>query len=185
VVDILVNNLVLEAGVLDSGSQIIVIREDLAREAQVSINPQRRLEMEAASGGVSWTLGCAEDLHMRIGDIPFKVHAHIVQRAPFHLLLGRPFHHLLRCRLEDHPDGLVEVSLRNPSDPLHVISVPSRPRKSHQAGYLGTFSLSTQTSPPHLNAFDTYQVAALVSLTQASHDLPTSILAYKKVAKKV
>lgn len=38
---------------------------------------------------------------MQIGDIAFEVHTHIVNKAPFQLLLGRPFHHLLLCQLED------------------------------------------------------------------------------------
>jgi len=115
-IDILVNNLRTEAGVLDQGSQIVVIREDLAKEVGAQINTQRTLRMEGANGSTSRTLGCAEDLNMRIGDVSFTIHAHVVRTAPFRLLLGRPFHHLLLCRLEDHPDH-VDVSIRDPADP--------------------------------------------------------------------
>jgi hypothetical protein len=87
-VDVIVNGLTVEAGVLDSGSQIIAIREDLAREVQAQINEDRQLEMEVASCGVSRTVGCTEYLPMQIGDIPFTVHTHVVKRALFCLLLG-------------------------------------------------------------------------------------------------
>ncbi|KAH9010333.1 hypothetical protein EDB84DRAFT_1226806, partial [Lactarius hengduanensis] len=113
-IDVMINDAITEAGVLDQGSQIVVIRWDLAQEAGVSINHDHRLDMEGANGVVSKTLGCAENLTMRVGDVTFAIHAHVVDRAPFRLLLGRPFHHLLLCRLEDHPDGRVEVSVRDP-----------------------------------------------------------------------
>ncbi len=85
--------------------------------------------MEGANGITNWTLGCAEYLPMRIGDIQFTVHAHVVANAPFRLLLGRPFHYALLCWIEDFPSGDVEVSICNPANPSHRFSVPSRTRK--------------------------------------------------------
>jgi len=126
-IDVLMNNICTEAGILDQGSQIIVIQEDLAREVGAQINTQCILRMEGANGSTLSTLGCAEDLPMHIGDISFTTHAHVIRTAPFRLLLGRPFHHLLLCRLEDHPDR-VDVSICNPADPSRSIAVPSRER---------------------------------------------------------
>ena len=96
-IDILVNSHKTKAGMLDQGSQIVVIRKDLANEVGTQINTQRVLQMEGANSSMSRTLGCAEDLEMRIGDVSFTIHAHVVCTAPFRLLLGRPFHHLLLC----------------------------------------------------------------------------------------
>lgn len=48
--DVLVNNCRTYAGVLDQGSQIVVIREDLANEVGAKINAQRTLRMEGANG---------------------------------------------------------------------------------------------------------------------------------------
>jgi hypothetical protein len=62
------------------------------------------------------TLGCTEDLEMQIGDVSLTIHAHVVHTAPFCLLLGCPFHHLLLCHLEDHPNH-VDVSIHNPAYP--------------------------------------------------------------------
>ena len=123
-VDILVNHHSTEAGVLDQGSQIVVIREDLANEVGAKINTRRTLRMEGTNGSTSRTLGCAEDLEMQIGDVSFTMHAHVVRTAPFRLLLGHPFHHLLLCQLEDHPDR-IDVSIRDPADPSRSITVPS------------------------------------------------------------
>ena len=87
--------------------------------------------MEGANGYTNWTLGCAKFLQMRVGDVPFKLHAHVVERAPFHLLLRCPFQCQLLCCLEDLPDGMVEVSVRDPHDISRHVYVPSRLRKIH------------------------------------------------------
>jgi hypothetical protein len=87
-IDIRIRDRVTEAGVINPGSQIIVIREDLAREVGATINTSRVLQMEGANGATNWTLSCAEFLPMRAGDVAFEVHTHVVEHVPFRLLLG-------------------------------------------------------------------------------------------------
>lgn len=96
-VNVQINGQVTEAGVIDPGSQIIVIREDLVRKVGAGINTDRQLQMEGANGSTNWTLGCAEYLPLCVHGIPLNVHAHIVEHAPFQLLLGCPFQHTLLC----------------------------------------------------------------------------------------
>ena len=146
-IDVLVNRVTLKAGVLDQGSQIVLIRQDLAQEANVSINTAHQIDMEGANGTVSQTLGCAENLVMQVGDVAFEIHAHVVEHAPFCLLLGRPFHHLLLCRLEDHPDGTVDLSVCDPADPARAVNIPSRARQA-QVGFIQSLACTAQASPP-------------------------------------
>ena len=87
-IDVQVGGKIIEAGVIDPGSQIIVMREDLAREVGATINADHLLQMEGANRATNWTLGCAEYLPMCAGDVSFTVHAHVVEHAPFQLLLG-------------------------------------------------------------------------------------------------
>ena len=193
-IDVQVNGRRTEAGVLDQGSQIVVIREDLANEVGARINTQRVLRMEGANGSTSRTLGCAEDLQMRIGDISFTIHAHVVRVAPFRLLLGRPFHHLLLCRLEDHPDR-VDISIRDPADPARSLAVPSRARQTTQVGFVSALACEVYPDPPRMEALERY-VSTSYSLPSSDpplsdddvKDLPeevAEVLAYKKVARKV
>jgi hypothetical protein len=144
-IDVLVNGIVPEAGILDQGSQIIVIRWDLAREAEVQFNPNFQLEMEGANGLSSKTMGCAKNLTMQIGDVSFEVHTHIVERALFRLLLGRPFHHHLLCQHEDHSDRRVDVSVHDPANPAHSFTIPSRARKA-QVGFVKALAFSLPLS---------------------------------------
>lgn len=59
-----------------------------------------------------------------IGRIDFHVHGHAVEKAPSCLLLGRRFHNLLLCCLEDNPDGSVDLVIYDPSDPALRLLFP-------------------------------------------------------------
>ncbi len=181
-IDVLVNGAIPEAGVLDGGSQIIVIRLDLAQKVGADISPNLQLDMEGINT-LSTTLGCAENLTMQVGNVVFKVHAHVVKCAPFRLLLGRPFLHLLLCLLEDYPDRSVGVTICDPANPSHPINIPSRAHTT-QVGCIRAFSLVSSPSPPKLNGL--WQHHNIVySFLADSDDPPKRVLAYKKVAKKV
>ncbi|KAH8988593.1 hypothetical protein EDB92DRAFT_2115657 [Lactarius akahatsu] len=104
--------------------------------------PHRPLRLKSANCTTSCTVGCADDPDIGVGDGPFIIHAPIVQTAPFYQL-GYPFHHLLLCRLEDHPNH-IDVYIHDPVDlsrsspelpelPLerHVTSLHPRPSTNH------------------------------------------------------
>ena len=109
--DVLVGDQVTVAGVLDPGLQIVVIWHNLAKEVDARINPNHLVEMEGANEATNWTLGCAEYLTMQVGDVPFKIHAHVVKDVPFQLLLGWPFGCAVSSAIEDLPNGETEVSV--------------------------------------------------------------------------
>ena len=198
-IDVQIGDKVLEAGVIDPGSQIIVIREDLAREVGATINTDRLLQMEGANGATNWTLGCAEYLPMRVGNVSFEVHAHIIERAPFRLLLGRPFQHALLCRIEDLANGEVEVSVQDPANPSCRTTIPSRPRKVQVASVrILTLSCCPQSQLPYQSSSrSSSQSVFLPSLTSKAPSWQPNISpsdplgnttfaqAYKKVSKKV
>ena len=114
--DVLVNGSIRVPAILDTGLQIVVIRHDIVQALGVPINYQRLIEMEGANGATNWTVGCAENLPLQVGDVVVKVHAHVVEHATFGLLLGRPFQQATLCRIEDTPSGEVEVSMRDQAD---------------------------------------------------------------------
>jgi hypothetical protein len=181
-VDVMINHTVLEAGVLDQGLQIVLIRKDLAQEAGVHINMWHQIDMEGTNGTVTKTLGCTENLIMQVGDIEFKIHAHIIDHAPFRLLLGRPFHHLLLCCLEDHPDGRVDISVCDPANPAHAIHISLRAHQS-QVGFLRTLACTIQVSTPRADALCIHHT---IPNSITSSKPPSLVLAaYKKVARKV
>src|SRR5713226_8788356 len=189
-IDILVNNLQTEAGVLDQGSQIVIIWKDLTKEVGARINTQFTLCMEGANSSTSYTLGCAKDLNMHIGDVSFAIHAHVICIVPFRLLLGHPFHHLLLCQLEDHPDH-INVSIHDLANPSHLIAVPSRARQATQVGFVSALACQVHPELPHIEALECYVANSSslpltnLLLSDDDTDNAVAVLAYKKVAQKV
>ena len=70
-----------EAGVLDQGSQMVVVRGDLAKEVSARINTQRTPCIKGASGSTFHTLDAQGGFNMVIGDLFFTINAHVVRRA--------------------------------------------------------------------------------------------------------
>jgi hypothetical protein len=69
---------------------------------------------------------------MRVGNIPFVVHVHVVERAPFGLLLGRAVSTCLALQDESYVFGLFLYSKVSPSaipmdDQLDKIFHPELP----------------------------------------------------------
>ena len=103
----------MTAGVIDSGLQIIMIHKDLMSEIGTHFSTSIWLEMEGANSATNWTLGCAENLTLQVGDMPFKVHAHVIEHTPFHLLLSCPFQKILQCTFEDQPNRSVDITIQD------------------------------------------------------------------------
>jgi len=129
--DALVNTSIKTPTILDTSSQIVVIRRDIVQSLGVPINNQRLIKMEGANGATNWMVGCAENLPLQVGDVTIKVHAHVVEHASFGLLLGRPFQKSALLRFEDLPSGKVEVSVRDPTNLERRVYVPTHPRTGH------------------------------------------------------
>lgn len=146
-IDVLVGGRNTEADIIDPGSQIVAIQKDLAEEVAARIDPSIHLEMEGANGATNQILGYAEHLAMQVGDIPFILHAHVVEQASSRLLLGQPFQHLLLCNLEEKPDGHTDITVHDPRDRNCEVSIPSCERRTH------TRSLSYQTVAPPPKTF--------------------------------
>ena len=118
-----------EMAVLDDGSSIIVLRMDLWRE--VGSEPLIREEsvtMECADTGLSQTIGMVRNLPMKMGNILLHVQAHVVEKAPYRLLLGRTFSALTGCTKHDDPNGDTLISITDPNNPSYTETLPTRPR---------------------------------------------------------
>jgi len=95
--DILVSGSVKILAIFDTSSQIVVIRQDIIQLLGVYINTQQLIKMEGANGATNWTVGCTENLMLQVGNVSFKIHAHIIENTSFGLLLRRPFQQALLC----------------------------------------------------------------------------------------
>lgn len=132
-IEVLINNQIAERGVIDNGSQIITIREDLWKElSHTTLLPKFRMSMEGADSHLSNTRGKIRDLPITIGPITFYVQVQVVMRSPCRLLLGLPFWALSNCHLDVYPDGYMTATLTDPNPPNETIVVQSFARNPHR-----------------------------------------------------
>ena len=89
--DVLVSNSINVPAIYNTSSQIIVIRKDIVQLLGIHINTQQLIEMEGANSTTNWTVGCTKNLSLQVGDVLFKIHAHVVKNASFSILFSRPF----------------------------------------------------------------------------------------------
>ncbi|KAJ6553761.1 hypothetical protein DFH09DRAFT_1318784 [Mycena vulgaris] len=135
VLDILVNNSHTIACTLDQGSEIIAMNRTIWQELGVSLSPDKVLTMESAGSNQSQTAGVVENLKFSIGDIDIQLQVHVVDGAPFDILMGRPFFRFTECLTKDRADGTQELTLTCPNTG-RIISIPTRrkpPRPDSQA----------------------------------------------------
>ena len=103
-----------EMGLLDEGSEIVIVREDLCKELGLEVSKKRRMTMQTANREKEEMQGCVEYLKLEIGGVKTYAHAFVVQIAPYRLLLGRPWQKGVKLGKIKQVDGSVEVEILDP-----------------------------------------------------------------------
>ena len=101
--------------VLNGGSQMILIRKDIWKKLNVSLDPNQAVKMEAANSTVNLTNGLVEDYPIRIDNMEVYVQMQVVDDAPYEVLLGRPFFAVYRCSEISASDGDVLLQIVDPT----------------------------------------------------------------------
>ena len=103
-------------GLLDEGSEIVIVREDLCKELGLEVSKKRRMTMQTANGEKEEMQGCVEYLKLEIGGVKTYAHAFVVQIAPYQLLLGRPWQKGVKLGKIKQVDGSVKVEILDPGE---------------------------------------------------------------------
>ncbi|TDL26454.1 hypothetical protein BD410DRAFT_715832, partial [Rickenella mellea] len=114
-IECIVGEKCVEMGLIDSGAQIILIRQDLWHDLGLPLSVTNSLVMEGIASGRARTMGSIDNLRIRIGSVIFYAQAQVVESSPTRLLLGQPFFDITRAVLKPSDDGLVTITLHDPS----------------------------------------------------------------------
>ena len=189
-----------ELGLLDDGSEIVVIREDIWKASQAKINSQIKTRMQTANGSIQEMPGCVEMLEIDIEGVKTWVHAFVIPDAPYRILLGCPWQRHVRLK-KDEDDDDVYITIRDPCNHSNLRRIATTPRPfqgppnslafltavrasvSHALQRAG-FSASTAQAAPRM------QIAAMpfteeILRAQYTLDHIRHTFAYKKVANRV
>ena len=112
------------------------MHKDIWEKTGLSLNPDTASVVEAANSSKSHTLGAIPEVTMTIGDVDLAVHVHVVEEAPFEVLLGRPFFVLTACETKDAEDGGQVLKIRDPWQGKTAL-VPTRDRVRTKVGKTG------------------------------------------------
>ena len=102
-------------GTLDSGSQIVSIDNLVCIALGVTWDPDFTIQMQDVHGGVAQTLGLARNVPFRFGDVTVYLQCHVQKRAPYMVLLGRPFDVLTESRIQNFGNGDQEITITDPN----------------------------------------------------------------------
>ena len=129
-------------GVLDSGSQIVSMNKRHAIGVGLTWDPHVVINMLSANGELNPTAGLARNIPCTIGDIVVHLQIHIIDEAPYDMLIGRPFDALAQTTIRNFKDGDQEITLIDPND-------------GHQCT-IGTYAKGKgiQVKPPPSNILD-------------------------------
>jgi CBS domain-containing protein len=128
--------------VLDGGSQIVAIDTMVARAVRLTWDPDTTIHMQSANGQLQKTRGLARNVPFVLGGLTVYLQLHVVDNAPFQILLGRPFDVLTESMVQNFPDGDQVLTITCPNTGTRC-AIPTYRRGEHK-------SLKTQRGEPKL-----------------------------------
>ncbi len=125
----LVDNTLKVECILDPGSQIIAMSEEVCHELSLLYDPSITLNMQSANGTVDKSLGLARNVPFRIGNLTFYMQVHIIRAPAYDILFGRPFDILTESVVRNFSNEDQTITVSDPNTG-QVVTVPTMPRGS-------------------------------------------------------
>ena len=110
VVTVTLNGIHEDFGLLDDGSEIVVICKDIWKASQAKINSQVRTCMQTANGSIQEMPGCIKMLEINVEGIKSWAHAFVIPDTPYCILLSHLWqHHVCLKKDEDNDDVYITI----------------------------------------------------------------------------
>ena len=81
----------------------------------ITWDPTTVIHMESAHGQVQPTEGLARNVPFRFGEITVYLQVHIINKAPYQVLLGRPFDAFTESLVKNFANGEQEITIICPN----------------------------------------------------------------------
>ena len=117
--------------ILDGGAQVVVMRKDIWHQLRAPILPNKVMAIESANAGTTMTIGVLEEHPVQLGPITVYLQIQVVEKAPFEVLLGRPFFDVVSCAEDSRSGGHHQIHVRDPkTGKPYTFPTQPRPRKA-------------------------------------------------------
>ena len=100
---------------LDSGSQIISMARNVAKNLEVNWDPDITIEMESANRSVKKTQGLAKNVLFTCGGITVYLQVHMMSSLAYKVLLGQPFDIITESLVKNEKDDRQTLTITDPN----------------------------------------------------------------------
>ena len=129
--------------ILDPGCQIVAMSEEVCTALALPYDPDIRLNMVSANGGVNQSLGLARNVAFLVGEITLYLQVHVLRSPAYDILLGRPFDILTQSVVRNFRDENQTITIVDPNTGKKA-TVPTIPRGSYQFTEKRRIAMRTQ-----------------------------------------
>lgn len=124
----LVDNQETIKSIVDPGSQIIAMSEDVAHQLGLIYDPTIRLNLQSANGEIDQSLGLARNVPCNIGGtITLYLQIHVIREPAYDILLGRPFDVLTESVVKNFANADQTITIHDPNSGRRA-TIPTLPR---------------------------------------------------------
>ena len=127
VVPVVINGIGEEEVLLDSGSQIVSMTRKVAAANKVTWDPNLSIQMQSANGSLLRTCRLSRNVLFTLGGVTVLLQVHIMEDAPYTVLLGRPFNSITESQIMNDREGNQMVCITCPNTGT-VVTVPTYKR---------------------------------------------------------
>ncbi|KAF9440211.1 hypothetical protein P691DRAFT_688453 [Macrolepiota fuliginosa MF-IS2] len=115
VIPALINSIREEEALLNSGSQIVSMSREAASACKVTWDPETTINMMSANGQINRTCGLARNIPFTFGNVTTYLQVHVMDDAPYQVLLGRPFNVITESKVVNSAEGGQYINIMDPN----------------------------------------------------------------------
>src|SRR6202041_2154709 len=117
--------------IVDPGSQIIAMLEDICDSLGLPYDPFIILHMQSANGEVNKSLGLARNVPCTVGSVTLYLQIHVIRSPAYDILLGRPFDVLTESMVQNYSNKDQTIMITDPNS-NRTITIPTIARGQHK-----------------------------------------------------
>jgi hypothetical protein len=125
-----INNRIEVESILDGGSQIVAMSQEVCHALGIAYNPEITLIMQSANGSTDRTLGLARNVPFNLGGLMIYLQVHILLKPAYDVLLGRPFDVFCQSVIRNFANEEQDITIVEPNSGEKTV-IPTVPRGSH------------------------------------------------------
>ncbi|KAF8236453.1 hypothetical protein L208DRAFT_1526351 [Tricholoma matsutake] len=115
--------------VVDLGSSIIVMLEEVCHKLGLAYNPSIHIPLQSANGGIDQSLGLAWNVPCKVGSITLYMQIHIIHDPAYDILLRRPFDVLTESTVKNYRNKAQTITIFDQNS-TQSCTIPTIPRSN-------------------------------------------------------